>query len=398
MYTVVDNLIQCFGCGIFDRLFIVISAASVAVYEHMVDWALLALLIFWVFYILWVFWSFLFPPGGKEQKDFSYIEKLRMTFVNTLLVMALLFLGITVPRFISIITFEPAANITTVYTQAILQIDSEMVEERITYRPLPMDDDGIFRPELRDSVILLMATVTTQFQGMITLGIAVMDGAFSWAAIRSPAALLRHILMFLMGAYLVYFFFRAFIRFCCYFLDVILELAMFAFFFPFMLVSFVLQNSESQDWVKAIGKGFSGERIKGVVQAIVNLAASVIVFVIIMVIIARFFQAAGTDPNTLANLVLEGNIRGRDLSTENLLNLTLMSMIILGYLINYITGTIKDVGNEIFSVFNVKPEGKEGEKVAKAIDFAAASLAAWTVKTGKIAMGIEEKKEEEEKT
>ena len=364
MNTIVDNLVQCIGCGVFDRLFQIVSAVGAAVYQKITELTVVMLVMFWIFFAVWVFWLFLKSKG----ENFSYQKELKSTLIATIIVSGLLSFGVMFPRFISIVTFEPVADITAVYSQMVLQISPEEVSEKVTYVPMPMSDEGIFRPELRDKVIHLMATVVTQFQGMIKLGLAVVVNSFHLTL--DPVQLLRQILMFVMGVYLVYIFFKLFIKFCFYFLDVIIELAMFAFLFPFALAAFVLKSSNSTEWVKELGAGFAGgKRFQNVVNAIVNLAANVLVYLIIMVVIAKFFQSSAMESNELVAKALSGTIRYGDLSDENMVNMTLMSFIILGYLVDYMAKQVGDVGKAIFGAFNVNPPGKgsEGEKLAEAV-------------------------------
>jgi hypothetical protein len=105
-----------------------------------------------------------------------------------LVALAFLSMGIVMPRFVTTITFEPVANIALIYTQSMLKTNPDTVNERITYQPMEMSDDGFYRPQLRDTIIMLMKTTITQFQSYMKLGIAVMDKAFSLDALYGIGA------------------------------------------------------------------------------------------------------------------------------------------------------------------------------------------------------------------
>jgi hypothetical protein len=378
----VNAFVQCWGCPIFDRLFRTISAAGAAIYDRMVVWAWVALAGFWAFYVLWAVWRNL---ADKDSKDWLYQEKMRPVFINSLLVCALLGMGVAFPKFLTTITFEPAAAVTTTYAEAVLNTDAASVAERVEYVPESMPDDGFFRPELRDKTVNLMKTTVTQFQNMIKLGIAVMENSFNFAALfRSVnllGNLLKQILMFMMGAYLVFTFFQLFMRFCFYFIDVIVSLAKFAFFFPFMMALFVFKNSEAakkdggkDGWVGKMGAAFSPGLIKDVFNSISALAVAVITYTIVMVVVAKFFSSDAMSSNEIARRVLDGTIGPDALSDENLVNLTLMGCIVIGFLINYLTSKIPDIEKEIFEAFGVSQQKEMGEEVGKGVETAVKNM------------------------
>ena len=154
--------------------------------------------------------------------------------------LTLLGIGVSFPRLITTITFEPIADITLVYSQSMIKTTDEIVNEKVTYEPMKITEEGFYRPELRDKIIMLMKTTITQFQSYIKLGIAVMDNAFSWKALLGIGALIKHIILFLIGLYLSWAFFKIFFKYCCYFADTIIAMALFAFFFPLSMVTFGL--------------------------------------------------------------------------------------------------------------------------------------------------------------
>jgi hypothetical protein len=182
--------------------------------------------------------------------------------------------------------------------------------------------------------------------------------------------------MFVMGAYLVFTFFQLFMRFCFYFIDVIISLTKFAFLFPFMMVLFVFKNSKAADveWIKKMGGAFSPGLIKDVFNSICALAVTVITYTIAMVIIAKFFSSDAMSSNEIARHVLDGTIGPGVLSDENLTSLTLMGCIVIGFLINYLTSKIPDIEKDIFEAFGVSQDKQIGEKVGKGVETAVKNL------------------------
>jgi ABC-type Fe3+ transport system permease subunit len=193
--------------------------------------------------------------------------------------------------------------------------------------------------------------------------------------------LLKQILRFMLGLYLVYEFFRLFMRFCFYFIDAIVALAMFAFFFPFMLAFFVFKNSSSADWVKKFGDAFAPKLIKDVFNAICALAVAVIVYTIVMVIIAKFFASDMMSSNEIVRHILDGTISKDILSNDNLVNMTLMGCIIVGFIVNYLTERIPSIGKDIWAAFGVQdPDAKMGKEIGEAVETVAKNLIAGGVK------------------
>jgi hypothetical protein len=262
------------------------------------------------------------------------------------------------------ITFEPVANMTLIYTQSLVQTDSETVNQKVSYIPKQMDNDGFFRPELRDTIIMLMKTTITQFQSYIKLGIAIMDRAFSWDALRGVGELIKHIIMFAVGLYLAFNFFKLFIRFCFYFVDIIVAMTFFAFFFPLSLVMFIFKHSDAPDWMKKIGAGYGAEQFKNLVNAIITLSAAVLTYTVIMVVIAKFFAGAEVSTNELMTLIMSGDIYAGALSDDNLANMTIASCAVMLYVVNYMAGQVNEVSKKVMEVFDVKENKSLSEGLA----------------------------------
>jgi hypothetical protein len=393
----VEKVVQCWGCPVFDRLFQVVSAAGADIYEKMIVWAWLVLVAFWAFYILWAVYLNL---KDKEAKDWLYQESVKPVLINSLIICGLLGMGAAFPKLVASITFEPVASVASVYAESVLQVDAKLVDKKVRYTPEPMRDDGFFRPELRDGTIHLMKLMVAQFQTMIKLGLAVAGRAFRADAMFGPAGLLKHILMFALGAYLAYQFLRLSLRFCFYFVDVIVALAMFAFFFPFMLVFFVFKKSSAADWVKKMGDAFTSSEtslIKRVINTIISLVVAVITYTIVMVIIAKFFESSAMPSNEAVKNILAGTISSDMLGDANLLNLTLMGCVMLGLVLNYLTAQIPVVVDEIFKTMGVKPEDKMGKEIADVVEKSVKNLVTQVGETIQLAATGKAPEKEEKK-
>lgn len=360
--TLVDAGVQCWGCPTFDRMFQIISGASAAVYKQMVMFCILLFVVFLAFYILWSVWDNI--RGGVKEP--MYVKYFKPVVINGLVVMSLFGLGVWFPRFMTTITIEPITDITILYTQAAIGQTPESVEQKVTYQPAPMPDDGFYRPELRDKIILLLKTSTTQFQAMIKLGFAIMDKAFSWSALLGIGALIKHIIIFFMGMYMVWGFFKLFLRFCFYFIDTIVALTFYAFFFPISLIGFIFKNSSAAGWVQKLGENTGPKMLEKVIKSIITLAVAIITYIIVIVIISKFFAASGTSGADLAARIMDGTIYSGNLSDDNIATLTFSGCIVLVYLVTYLTGLVPEIVNTITETFDIKGTGKAelGEAVA----------------------------------
>lgn len=387
----VDNTVQCYGCPIFDRLFQIVSSAAASVYDRMALLMSVLFCVLFAFFVLNAVWQNI----KKDVPDPMYQKSVRPVIINSLIALTLLFTGVTLPRFISQITFEPTTEIATIYTQSMLNIDSNVVNEKVTYQPLPISDDGFFRPQLRDKIIALMKTTITQFQAYMKMGIAVMDTAFSWKALLGIGSLIKHVILFAIGLYIFYGFFKLFFRFCCYFADIIVAMAMFAFFFPISLVLAAFRSGENiPAWISGLGKNIGGTQIKKLINAIVALASAVITYTVIMVVVAKFFSSPDTGTAEIMNAITAGNIFDMDLSGENILSITLMGMVALIYVINFIQDQIPNVSNMVMSAFNLNPEKTLSEQLANDVETLTKATFDTVKKVGATIISGGDKKEE----
>lgn len=357
----IDNTVQCWGCGVFDRLFGVVSTVAAEIYVQMTN---LAFIIFFALFTAFVV-NAIYQNIKSGGEDYLYKKSIVKVLINSIVVLGLLGIGVAVPKLVTRVTFEPAATVALTYTQALVKHDINTVNEKVTYQPLPMSDDGFYRPQLRDTIINLMKTTITQFQSYMKLGVAVMDSAFTWDALLGIGALIKHIGLFIIGLYLVYGFFKLFIRFCFYFVDIIVAMTFFAFFFPLSLMLMAFDGAEHiPDVVKNVSKHISKDQIKKLINAIVALASCVLTYTIIMMVIAKFFSDPDETNAALMDKILSGHVFEADLSDDNLEALTLISTVVLVYVLNFIYKQIPQISKMVLGIFGVSEEKQLSEKMA----------------------------------
>ena len=364
MNSFVEHVAQCWGCDVFDNLFRVVSNAGAVVYTKIANICFAIFAVLFVFYVIWAVWKTL-NPKKPDTSDPMYTKSVIRVVINSLFALTLLGLGVGVPRFITRVTFEPVADITLVYTQSILKTTPEFVDEHVKSAPLQkIEDNGFYRPELRNTVIEIMKTTIVLFQSYMKLGIAVIDKSFTWHEMPTIGAIFRHILYFFIGVYLFYGFLKLFLRFCFYFVDVIINMAMFAFLFPIALMMMSFRGGDMPEWMSSLGKGLGTNQLKKVINSIVALGAAVITYIVVMVIIARFFTDSGTSVDELMNAIMSGEVFASDLSDDNLASITLLGMIVLLYVLNYIYKQVPNVSKMILDTFGVSQENQMSEKMA----------------------------------
>ena len=356
----VESTVQCCGCEVFDRLFQIVSNAAAAVYDKFVIFCAILFCVLFAFYLINAVWKN-FKDGITDP---LYQKSLKPLFINSLVSLTFLSMGVVLPRFITTITFEPVANITVIYTQSMLQTNPDEVNERVTYQPAKIEDDGFYRPQLRDSIVMLMKTTITQFQSYMKLGIAVMDKAFSLSALLSISSLIKHIILFFIGMYLFIGIFKLFLRFCFYFADIIVAMTFFAFFFPLSLILVAFKGDNAPKWMSGLGKDVGTNQFKKLIDSIVALAAAVLTYTVIMVILAKFFAEPGQSAADIMNMITSGEIYSDELSEENLQAMTLGGCVVLVYVLNFIYGQIPQVTSMVLSSFGVSSENKLSEQLA----------------------------------
>lgn len=389
--SLVDKSVQCWGCPVFDRLFQIVSFAAAATYDYFSKiCVILFFAIFTVFIINAVWQNF---KGGFS--DPWYQKSIQKVFVNGIVAVSLMGAGVMVPRFISTVTFEPVAQVTLMYTQSMIKLDTQAVEEKVSYQPEEIKEEGFYRPQLRDKILLLMKTTVTQFQAYMKLGLAMMDNAFSWKALLGVGSLVKHVILFLIGLYLAWGFLKLFFRYCCYFADAIIAMAFFAFFFPLSLATIAFKGADSvPGWVGKLGNGVGINQIKNLINSIVTLGSVIITYTVIMVIIAKFFSAPDASVNDLMTAITTGTIYEEDLNTDNLQAMTLMSCVVLVYVLNFIYKQIPQITKMILDAFGVQEKKDAGEQFANDMMQLTKNVVDTTVKIGKTIISGGEGKEE----
>lgn len=359
--SLVDSTVQCWGCGVFDRLFQIVSDAAALVYDKFAYFCVVLFCVLFSFFVINAVWK----TVSGNVSDPLYEKSIQRVFVNAIVCIGLLGMGVALPRFITTVTFEPVAQVAQTYTAAMINLDNESITEKVTYQPQQMGDDGFYRPKLRDKIILLMKTTITQFQSYMKLGIAVMDSAFTWRALLGVGSLLKHIMLFVMGLYLTWNFFKLFFRYCCYFADIIIAMAYFAFFFPLSLMLFAFNGADNvPKWFGGLGKAVGVNQFKNLINAIITLASAVITYTVIMAIIAKFFAAPDVSSADLMNAITTGEIFDAELDMTNLEAMTLTSFIVLVYVLNFLQDQIPQVTKMVLSVFGVSENKQLSETLA----------------------------------
>ncbi|MBO5946746.1 MAG: hypothetical protein J6Q44_01215 [Alphaproteobacteria bacterium] len=359
--SLVDSTVQCWGCGVFDRLFQIVSDAAALVYDKFAYFCVVLFCVLFAFFVINAVWKTM----RGNTSDPLYEKSIQRVFINAIICIGLLGMGVALPRFLTTITFEPVAQIAQTYTAAMINLDNETITEKVTYQPQKMSEDGFYRPELRDKIILLMKTTITQFQSYMKLGIAVMDSAFTWRALLGVGSLIKHIILFVIGLYLTWNFFKLFFRYCCYFADIVIAMAYFAFFFPLSLMLFAFNGADNvPKWMGGLGKTVGVNQFKNLINAIITLASAVITYTVIMSIIAKFFTSPDTTNAELMNAITTGEIFDADLDMTNLEAMTLTSCVVLVYVLNFLQGQIPQVSKMVLSVFGVSEEKQLSETLA----------------------------------
>ena len=356
MQNVVNNLIdgsiQCWTCPIFDSLFAIISNTAGAAYQRLTLFAVIIFCILFAFYILNIVWQ-----NIKNSGEDSFFQKtLKPVLIKSLIALALLSAGLLVPRFISTITFEPVATITLQYAKSMASSNT-VIQHYTDF--VPLTNETFFNNELRETLIQLIETSVTNFQVFIKAGIGVMDAAFSLKHMLGFGALIRHIIVFFVGLFLTYNFGKLFIKYSFCFMDIIVAMAMFAFFFPLSVIFFIFKDAKNTPgWMKKLGGNLGSGQIKKLINAIVSVAATILTYAIIMAIIAGFLnpESMQSSPESLFDF---------DLDNPNAMTITFASAIVLVYVINYIADEIPNVTKKIFDAFGVQQENSNSKEMGE---------------------------------
>ena len=359
MNKLTESLMQCWTCPIFDRLFEIISNTAAAAYQRLTVISVIIFIVLMGFYIINAVWQNIKNAGT----DPFFQKSVKPVLIKSLIALALLSAGLMVPRLISVITFEPAAEITYQFSDAMLKSLNQNITVAEYANPINLGDNGFFSADLRDTILKILVSSVSSFQVYIQVGLDIMGAAFSIKKLIGISALIKHIIVFFIGLFLTYNFGKLFIKYSFCFMDIIVAMAMFAFFFPLSLVFFIFKDANSAPgWMKKLGGDLGSGQIKKLINAIVSVAATILTYTIIMAIIAGFLNL-----NSMTGSV--ESLFDFDLDNSKAMELTVAGTIVLVYVINHIAGEIPKVTQKIFEAFDVKQENpisKEmGENVWK---------------------------------
>lgn len=342
---VIDYSVKCWTCPVFDHLFTIISNAAAATYKRLTLFAVVIFCILFAFYVFSAFWKNM--EGG--MKDSFYQSSVKPVLIKSILALSLLTLGLTVPRFISKITFEPVATITLKFSEIMLPKDYPIVRD---YQKIEMKDDGFFTPQLRDTILDTIQTSISNFQVYIKLGLDILDAGFSINMLFGIGALIRHIIVCFIGILLTYNFIKLFIKYSFCFMDIIVAMAMFAFFFPLSLVFFIFKDAQHLPaWMKNLGGNLGGGQIKKLINAIVSVASSILTYTIIMLIIKGYLGGHAESFNGSFDEIFDF-----DLEESSFMQIKFAGAIVLVYVIKYISDQIPQITKKILSVFGLSQE------------------------------------------
>jgi hypothetical protein len=123
---------------------------------------------------------------------------------------------------------------------------------------------------------------------------------------------------------------------------------------------------------------------------------AIITYTIAMVVIAKFFASDAMTSNEIVKHILAGTVSKDILSNENLTNLTLMSCIVIGFVLNYLTSKIPETSREVFNAFGLEPEkAKIGDEVGQQVETVVQNTIKGLVAKGKVLAGKTLEKKEE---
>ena len=355
--SLIDSGVQCWTCPVFDSLFAIISNTAAAAYQRLCIFSVLIFCVLLAFYSLNIVWQNI-KTGAKNS---LFDKAVRPLLIKSLIALSLLSMGLIVPRFISMITFEPVAVMTLQYSRAMLPSDYAIP---VYENAIQLGNNGFFNPELRDTIIQILETSVANFQVYIKIGIGIIDAAFSLKALLGIGALIKHIIICFIGIFLTYNFAKLFIKYSFCFMDVIFAMAMFAFFFPLSVVLFIFRGaSDAPDWMKKLGSNLGGGQIKTLINAIVSVASTILTYTVIMLIIRGFLNSNGVDADSIRNS--SESLFDFDLENSSAAQMTFAGAIVLVYVINYIANQVPKVTEKILSVFNIKQEDKLSKEMGE---------------------------------
>jgi len=355
--VLINNGAQCWACPIFDNLFAIISTTAAAVYKQLTLFSIIIFGVLFGFYISNIVWQNI----KSGVSDPFYKKTFQPILIKSLLVLTILACGLVVPRFISNITFEPVASITLAYTKAMLP-ENQAISDN--YTKIALNEDSFFTPKLRDTILQLLQTSVSNFQVYIKIGVAIIDSTFSLPSRLDVGLFIKRLLVFFTGLYLTYNFAKLFIMYSFCFMDIIVAMLMFAFFFPLSLVLFIFKGDSSlPDWFKNLGNNLGAGQIKTLINAIVSVASAILTYTVIMLLIRGYLNGNNINTDSIQNAA--ESIFDFNLDNPNAIQVTFFGSIVLVYVVNYLATQIPNITNEIMATFNIQQKSDASEAMGK---------------------------------
>ncbi len=348
----IRNGFQCWTCPIFDYLFAIVSNAAAAIYSRLSVISVVLFSVLFGFYVLNAVWQNM--KSGMEDPWFH--KSLKPVLIKSLMILSLLTLGVTVPRFISKITFEPVAAITLQFSEALLPDNTNVPDN---YSAIKLNPDGFFTSELRDTIIKILQTNVANFQVYIKVGIEIMEATFTLPKLTEIgiAFVIKRLLIFFVGLFLTYKFVQWFIKYSFCFMDIIMSMAMFAFFFPLSLIFFIFRDASSvPEWMKNIGKSLGGNQIKKIINAIVSVVTTIFTYTILIILVHGYLNGHSVDVNSATNI--SDSVFNFNFDNPNSVQITFFGAIVLLFVLSYLIGQIPNIKKEIMAAFGVSEENE----------------------------------------
>jgi hypothetical protein len=340
-----------------------VSFSASGAYVRITQFALFILTAFLVFYTLYI----VMAKMAKSDEDPFYLKSMKPVLINSAVIVALLGMGLFVPKAVSTITLEPVAYLTHGIASSVLPApDHSLVMVGLTKAIQVIDPagPGIYSPELKHRIIDIMRMTASSFQNLILFGFNMLSNSLSLDSLVAVITLdfgkmLETIFMFLLGLVITWQFIKIYFKFLFYFVDVIVSLALFAFLFPVMLAAFVMQNSEAPDWVKKMG-GMSGTIFQNAVKSIITLASAMIVYVVIVAMIGAFLGGVG------ASEILAGDFSNVNFAAPEIMR-SATGIAVLVLVLKFLIAKVDPIANEIKSAigFADSAEGGAGMEAYK---------------------------------
>ena len=152
MNSLTESLMQCWTCPIFDRLFEIISNTAAAAYQRLTVISVVIFIALFGFYIINAVWQNI-KSGGSDP---FFQKSVKPVLIKSLIALTLLTAGLMVPRFISMITFEPVAEITYQFSETMLKSLNTGATVAQYPNPINLGDGGFFSADLRDTILKIL--------------------------------------------------------------------------------------------------------------------------------------------------------------------------------------------------------------------------------------------------